>query len=335
MFDRPGLSEILSQPHRQPPYAPSMTLVLCDITALDFWLGDCPVTRTIAPASLCSWVNGITASGPLPEQQLTRLGINTRPVHVLVPKRTGVCHTQRVVSHHVAPPYQQGAFTRLSADVYALTPLACIIRMARSLDDVQLLQLLYKLLGRYRTYGDDLYERTPFMTYEQAAAFVLRARGNYGVKRVRRALQYAQEGARSPAEASASIIFSLPVSAGGFDLPVPMLNSPLSAQRNGVAESRFPDLFWPSYNLALEYQSDEFHTGAERIGADAARRTHLQEAGYTVFELTNYQARRQKELLSLANALRERMGLGELPRSEIYVRKNEALRRQLFGAARI
>ena len=128
MFDRPGLSEILSQPHRQPPYAPSMTLVLCDITALDFWLGDCPVTRTIAPASLCSWVNG-------------------------------------VVSHHVAPPYQQGAFTRLSADVYALTPLACIIRMARSLDDVQLLQLLYKLLGRYRTYGDDLYERTPFMTW--------------------------------------------------------------------------------------------------------------------------------------------------------------------------
>lgn len=331
MFDRPGLSEILSQPHRQPPYAPSMTLVLCDITALDFWLGDCPVTRTIAPASLCSWVNGITASGPLPEQQLTRLGVIARPVHVLVPRRSDQRMNASVIAHYASPPYPEGTITRLTRDVYSLIPLAVLIRRAPKLDDVEILLYLYRILARYRTYKGSLYERPPLMTLGQMAEYLSRTTRTHGIKRLKLLARYAQEGARSPEEAKAAIILALPPTQGGYGLPLPILNPPISAVRNGAAEKRYPDLFWPSHRIVLEYQSTEFHADTERIGLDAARRTHLQEAGYTVFELTSYQTKQQEELDSLVAALRLHMQLPSKSRTPEQRQANERLRARLFG----
>ena len=331
MFDRPGLSEILSQPHRQPPYAPSMTLVLCDITALDFWLGDCPVTRTIAPASLCSWVNDITASGPLPEQQLARLGVTARPVHLLVPRRSDQRMSTSVIAHYAPPPYPEGTITRLTRDVYSLTPLAALIRKAPQLDDVEVLLYLYRILARYRTYRGCLYERPQLMSLGQMAEYLSRTTRTHGIKRLRLLARYAQEGSRSPEEAKAAIILALPPKLGGYGLPLPLLNPPISATRNGAVERRYPDLFWPSHHVVLEYQSVEFHDGAERIGVDAARRTHLQEAGYTVFELTSYQTKQQEELDSLVAALKSHMQLPSKSPTPGQRLANERLRARLFG----
>lgn len=334
MFDWLGLSEILSRPRLRPPYAPGMALVLCDITALDFWLGDCPVTRTIAPASLCSWVNGITASGPLPEQQLTRLGISTRPVHVLVPRRSDQRMNASTIAHYAPPPYPEGTITRLTRDVYSLTPIAALIRKSPQLDDVEVLLYLYRILSRYRTYRDCLYERPQLMTLGQMAEYLSRTTRTHGIKRLRLLARYAQEGARSPEEAKAAIILALPPKLGGYGLPLPLLNPPVSAARNGAAEKRYPDLFWPSHNVVLEYQSVEFHDGTVRIGMDAARRTHLQEAGYTVFELTSYQTKRQEELDSLVAALRSHMQLPPKSLTPEQRQANERLRARLFGRPR-
>lgn len=52
---------------------------------------------------------------------------------------------------------------------------------------------------------------------------------------------------------------------------------------------RFGDLLWRDQRVVLEYDSDAHHTGVDRLNADAARRTQLQAAGYTVITLTRQQ----------------------------------------------
>lgn len=71
-------------------------------------------------------------------------------------------------------------------------------------------------------------------------------------------------------------MFHMPQRFGGVAFPSPDLNSPFKPgeyQRAVTSKSSYRcDLYWSEHNLAVEYDSDDYHTGSDRIADDAERR---------------------------------------------------------------
>jgi hypothetical protein len=60
-----------------------------------------------------------------------------------------------------------------------------------------------------------------------------------------------------------------------------------------------PDLSYPDAKIALEYDSDRWHTGTARRHADADRRNRLRALGWTVIEVTPATLRQPEALVAL------------------------------------
>lgn len=95
-------------------------------------------------------------------------------------------------------------------------------------------------------------------------------------------------------------------------MPVPRLNYrvalPSSAQRLTGKTCLYGDLVWPSSKLVVEYDSDAFHVGHERIASDAKRRNALIELGYTVITVTSDQIYSVERMSELARLIGKKVG---------------------------
>jgi very-short-patch-repair endonuclease len=80
--------------------------------------------------------------------------------------------------------------------------------------------------------------------------------------------------------------------AAGF--PAPTRQYRIKAGGKEVARV---DLAYPEARVALEYDSDQWHSGTSRRHKDAARRNRLRALGWTVLEVTPAQLRTPAELL--------------------------------------
>lgn len=84
--------------------------------------------------------------------------------------------------------------------------------------------------------------------------------------------------------------------------------------------------FWPDAKLALEYDSDMFHTGAEKINRDSARRSSLEAQGIHVVSVTSRQVNNPAELDKLARIVSGKLGkrlritMEDAPRRRVLLR---------------
>jgi len=159
--------------------------------------------------------------------------------------------------------------------------------------------------------------------------FARKCEGVHGRKRLAAVVPHVLDGSASPMETALAICLTMPVSKGGLGLPQPLLNHPLPvdgpAARIWDGKSITPDLLWPfdesdertqvgieaasrsigsdrsgreeaqtgadgaCKGVAIEYDSDENHTGGQRIARDSRRRNVLEMMGYRVIAVTNEQ----------------------------------------------
>ena len=136
-------------------------------------------------------------------------------------------------------------------------------------------------------------------------------------------------------ESAVSLMVGLPQRLGGLGLPRPTLNQRISPGRRGRAATSAHfydcDLFWPQARLALEYDSDLCHTGADRLNSDAARRTALLALGITVVTATRDQIYRPRQFRQLETTLRRQLGVRRQVRCADFERRQEELRRYALG----
>ena len=94
-------------------------------------------------------------------------------------------------------------------------------------------------------------------------------------------------------ETALSALLSMPKAKGGYGLPLPQLNAAVDVPKGDwrVAYGRQfrCDLLWPEANLCVEYDSDMYHTGSQKIAHDARRRNALVSLGFTVITATKKQ----------------------------------------------
>jgi len=157
-----------------------------------------------------------------------------------------------------------------------------------------------------------LYGHPPLASTKVIADVVNHLKGVSGQKKTQRALRYIAGGSASPMETILSMLLTLPHKLGGYGLPMPVLNKRInigSENKRQSGKSYYVcDLFWPKAKFAVEYDSDLFHTGADRIARDSEKRLSLTKLGITTITITNKQIRSAAEFESIAKLIAAKLG---------------------------
>jgi hypothetical protein len=112
--------------------------------------------------------------------------------------------------------------------------------------------------------------------------------GRRGVVKVRALLPCADARAESPMESEARLVMI----DGG--LPVPVLQHEIIDSRG---KQRRLDFAWPEAMVAAEYDSDEWHSGADAMRRDREKLAAVQDLGWIVVPIVADDVRRRPHLL--------------------------------------
>lgn len=244
------------------------------------------------------------------------LGVSFPPVHLAVGSPEARGCSKLVACHVWHGPLKARSFFRLREGVYASTPEACFLQLAASLPLPELVLVGLELCGKYalepgseRGFRD---RQKPLTTVASLERYVAGAEGLRGAKRARQALRFLADGSASPMESIVVALLCLPSAFGGYGLALPRLNYEVAMPdevRAATGRRRCEcDLFWPAFRLAIEYESDLYHTGSARITSDSKRRAALELANVSVVTVTSGQVFDARAFDEVARALVKRMG---------------------------
>ncbi len=261
-----------------------------------------------------------------------------RPLHVLDLDGRRPRSTTAAAFHRWAAPLPMGQLVPLGGDAFSLGPELLLLDMARCVDDLDLLLLCHELCGGYRidrTCDQGFASRPPLTSVRELRRCAERNAGVAGAKRLRRVLPHVGEGSESPMETATALIVGLPPRWGGLGAPRPEHNHRLDPGRRwrGAAEKGHYrcDLYWPERRVAVEYDGERAHTGAERISADARRRAAIQAMGVTTVTVTRDQLYRPADFRRLEKTLRRVLGLRSRVRCADYPERQRRLRARALG----
>ena len=156
------------------------------------------------------------------------------------------------------------------------------------------------------------HNRLPLTSKKKLETFLDQMPGAKNHKKAVRAIRYLSDESASPMETKLAMLLTLPYKLGGYHFPMPKHNShivPVKTAKRGASKVHYAcDLFWPDYGLAVEYDSDSYHTGSERIASDSKKRNALALMGITVITVTSQQIRSVSELEKVVHVLAGNMG---------------------------
>ena len=90
------------------------------------------------------------------------------------------------------------------------------------------------------------------------------------------------------------------------------------------------DLFWREASLAVEYDSDMFHAGSERLARDARRRNALEALGVRVIQVTRDQVFNEREFGRVSMIIGRALGRYRGPKVREFALRQRNLRKMLF-----
>ena len=216
----------------------------------------------------------------------------------------------RIAKASDIPP---GSFIKIGKGLYACSPELCFCRLALLLDPIELAKIGFELSGFYRKTADNgAIGNAPLTKQSKLAEFSERYSGS-GCVKARKTAPLVLDSSASPMETSLALMLTLAKSAGGFGLPRPRLNCKISKGRAShhsvYGQAFYCDLYWPEAQVAIEYDSDSFHTASAKIEHDARRRNALASLGITVITATKNQVNNIDGLNQLASQTAKQLGV--------------------------
>ena len=241
------------------------------------------------------------------------------PLDVTVSDSNSRRQSQVIRFHVFSGLLSDGSFIKAGEGILMSSPEFCFLQMADKLSLIKLIQLGFELCGTYSlpvkdpdstgqsNVGEVIYNRTPLSNVKKLSGFANQMPGVHGRKLALRALQYITDGSGSPMETILTMLLTLPYKLGGYGFRLPKLNSRIipakTIKRSSGKRYYSCDLFWPDADLAVEYDSDQHHTGAERIASDSKRRNTLSSAGILIITVTSQQIHDREEFEKVARLI--------------------------------
>lgn len=290
-----------------------MGIYLGNTSSYEYWRANDP-----APAS------GPSRSHPTPGRRvradevarldLARFGISA-PAHVVVADANDRSQAAGLACHVRSGGFPAGTFVRVEEGLYVESPEESFLRAAAELSLAALVRFGLLLCGSYvhEKDGDGFRKRLngPLTTVEALRRRVEKGRGERGFNKAARALRFVANGSASPMETILCMALCLSRMLGGYGFELPLLNHWIDAgpARGLLGRDHFEcDLYWPRCKTAIEYDSREFHEGAEAETRDSARRSGLLIRDVLVITVTKDQFFDARKLDEVARALAKRMG---------------------------
>ena len=254
------------------------------------------------------------------EQLVKAVGLPL-PLEVTVCEASARIPSEQLRYHVRSAILPRDCFSRISSGIVVSSPEHCFLQMATRLSLVELIELGYEFCGRYslpglneslETMQRGFYDRPPLTNVKRLLSLVQQMKGTRGQVKAMKALKYIVDNSASPVETKLAILLTLPYKLGGRALPLPVMNASMNVSIDGHSKSAtrlFCDLFWPNAKVAVEYDSDMYHTGATRIASDSRRRALLLSAGVSVITVTNTQLRNANEFETIAKLLATNLGV--------------------------
>jgi len=210
------------------------------------------------------------------------------PVTVLVPDGQIRRKNSEIRSRVCSPDLPDRSFFRLRDGLYVISPELVLLRMARHVSLVQLIEMSMNLCARY--YLDlntgRIEGRTSFLTSTtQIEEYAMLAQGSNGSSKVRKALRWVLDNSGSPYESKSSLVFRLPLSWGGFGLLFDAMNFDVRAGRLACLAEQNEyciDMVNIKHHVGFEYDGCDSHEDASH---DKRRRNALAALGWTVFPI--------------------------------------------------
>lgn len=246
------------------------------------------------------------------------------PLHALVSARGQATRTRRLITHVWSSEIPAGAYRDLGNGICLTTPAFLFQQMAAELGELDLLLLGLELCGFYSKWSfptaksahtaDDefrgcTFELKPATTVGKLTHFMQFRKGERGHAAASHALRRVIDNSASPMESAAYLLLCLPRRLGGYALPAPVLNTEVKVSTSTTTEVRYPDLYWPSHSLDVEYQSDRDHSGDWSRYRDARRMVELAAERITVLPLTRAQLLDQGEFDAFATSVRRNLNV--------------------------
>lgn len=235
------------------------------------------------------------------------MGIPASPLEILVARPEDRRPSSAIKPHIWSEQKPRRSFVKVSEGIYLSTPEACFLQLARDLPLVSLVKTGFELTGSYSSCATDNSTFTklePRTTLRKLEHYLGLCKGERRVSKAQKALGFIAENSASPMETALTMLLTLPSSMGGFALPSPQLNYPVRIIENdylGLFRELRCDLCWPEFKFVLEYDSDSFHSGSDKINSDSKRRADLERAGYRVISVTKKQVFNMMLFEDLAN----------------------------------
>jgi len=300
-----------------------MKAFISNKSALEFWR-----VQLVLPCGDAQKRCRVALDDTLPDTEHVRLPGLTLPVHILLGKADMRRRREEMTQHVFTGKTPVGCFFNVDDTLFVCSPEFCFLQMANKLPLGSLVELGYELCGSYsiHTAGDPnvpargFHLREPLTSTKRLTMFASRMKGVKGHLKAVRALRYVLDGSASPMETKLSILLTLPYRLGGFGLPKPKMNARVdprkSDRRTGQqAGLRQPgkgyyvcDLFWPDEKVAVEYDSNLFHTGSAHITEDSKKRNALKAMGIGVITVTTQQIYDKREFETVARSLAKDLG---------------------------
>ena len=289
--------------------------------------------------------NGKEATTPLNDRQVhdffsVHEDVFSPPYHVLVLSEGLIRSLKDVVFHKCTAMLPKKSFYMLSNDVYVVSPELCLIQLAPSLSRVEQIKLGYEFTGQYAfDKEENLFFRMPLTSVDRIQRYLMSSKRLKGCSQLKAVLSSICDNSASPRETELSMLLSLPASWGGFGFQKPELNKRINIP------NRFSHLFLHNYyicdlflrdnSVAIEYDSDDFHVGVDRISNDSAKRSALLMLGINVITVTNYQIKNPEEMTLAARAISKIQGKKyRKKKSYNYDERQRALRQEVLSRNR-
>lgn len=223
----------------------------------------------------------------------------------------------------------KGLYGGLLDDIKVATPPLAFLQLASSLSLIELICLGFELCGSYslNEVGGGFFARDPLTDAGSLLSVAGQVSSMRGIANARMAARYVLDGSASPAETVVACLLTLPLRIGGLGQSGASLN-----HRIDFADGSFCicDMYWPEGRIAVEYDSDAYHAGPERIARDSRRRARLNEVGIQVISLTNAQVRDADDMKRVAVIIARALGKRVKKDSFEMTPEREELRRSLL-----
>lgn len=221
--------------------------------------------------------------------------VSQLPINLLVDSKQFPRNSEQFECYTRSSTLPVGSLVKINEEIFVVTPELCFAQMATQLNREKLVLLAFELCGTYSVLSEGLtlYNCAPQTNPEKLKAYLVQATNMNGVKQAKEALSFVLSNSASPMESILTVLLTFPHNKGGYLLPEPSLNFriyPSYGEKDFASQQFFScDLYWPKEKVGLEYDSNLFHTGAERMTKDSQRRDQLAGMNLTVFTITTAQ----------------------------------------------